>query len=63
MKCTNCNGNVKVTDSVTIGNVVFRRRKCVECGKIIYTEESTSIRHQELKKRFWKVRRGEEEAE
>lgn len=63
MKCINCDGKATVTDSIEINGVVFRRRKCQICNRVFYTEESTDIRHKELMKRFWKVRRGEEEAE
>lgn len=60
MQCVQCKGNAKVKDSVTIGSIIFRRRKCLECGNIFYTEESTVIRHPELRAKFWKVKRGEE---
>lgn len=63
MKCIDCEGKATVTDSVEINGVVFRRRKCVVCNKIFYTEESEGIKNTELYKHFWKIRRGEEEAE
>ncbi len=62
MKCIECEGKATVTDSVEINNVIFRRRKCQSCNRIFYTEESQGIQQNELFKKFWKVRRGEEEA-
>ena len=60
MKCLDCEGKARVTVSVELDGVVFRRRKCALCGKIFYTEESTAIRHTELREKFWKVCRGED---
>ena len=38
MKCP-CGGELRVNDTVTNGLRTYRRRKCKECGRIIFTTE------------------------
>lgn len=64
MKCIYCNeGDAVVTESVTNGRVILRYRKCRICKKRFFSEESTNITDENLRKNFFKIRRGEVEVE
>lgn len=39
MKCPKCSGASRVTDNVTLTNGNLRKRKCLACGNVFYTEE------------------------
>lgn len=39
MTCSDCGGHTKVMDTVTIANEVYRRRRCLNCNKLFFTEE------------------------
>lgn len=39
MVCPECKGDVKVVDTVTNDECVYRRRKCLSCGHTFYTRE------------------------
>ena len=40
MLCKYCGGATKVMETSKLVDEVYRRRKCVECGKISYTVEN-----------------------
>lgn len=47
MKCFKCkDGDLKVTDTVHNNDdqVVYRRRKCLSCGHIVYTQENKIVK-------------------
>lgn len=39
MDCVKCNGATKVTDSRRVDHMVYRTRKCLECGYVFYAKE------------------------
>jgi transcriptional regulator NrdR family protein len=40
MKCSKCSGKVKVLDTIhSAENEIYRRRKCLECGRIFFSTE------------------------
>lgn len=39
MTCLYCGGKTKVVESRNSVEEVIRRRKCLECGKLLYTAE------------------------
>lgn len=40
MKCPKCSGKIQVTDTVhTADNEIYRKRKCLSCGRFFYTTE------------------------
>lgn len=39
MICPSCNGKLGVVDTVRDDQEVYRRRKCPECGQLVYTLE------------------------
>jgi transcriptional regulator NrdR family protein len=43
MKCSNCGGKVRVTDTVKNSdtNEIYRQRVCLACCDVFYTVEST----------------------
>ena len=49
MTCPVCNAKTKVIDTVTTNTTVLRRRKCITCDHLFYTEEVT---HDEIKHTF-----------
>lgn len=52
MICPTCESNLVVVDSVRIPKVeVIRRRKCKECGLIVYTSE-TMVEYDDVKYRW-----------
>jgi transcriptional regulator NrdR family protein len=45
MKCHECNGKTKVIDSRTVlDELVYRRRKCLNCGTTFTTYEERDVR-------------------
>ena len=42
MTCPKCFGKVRVMDTQSDDETVYRRRVCVECGYLFYTEEFES---------------------
>lgn len=40
MKCQECKKKMSVIETITTGKVIYRKRMCPVCGKIIYTVES-----------------------
>lgn len=42
MTCPVCGEQTKVTESRDFGDHVIRRRKCVECDYVFFTEENDS---------------------
>lgn len=40
MICPNCDGELKVLDTISAEKHNYRKRKCYECGFIFYTTES-----------------------
>lgn len=60
MNCPNCNGKNRVIDSVTTDKSVIRRRKCLDCEQLFYTEEMCHD-NDELKSAFWKIKHGKYE--
>lgn len=39
MQCSRCGGDTKVSESRPSDTHVYRRRKCLNCGYVMYTEE------------------------
>lgn len=39
MNCPMCRGKLRVIDTGSTDSVVYRRRKCDDCGFDVYTEE------------------------
>ena len=39
MKCPACGGSVRVTDTRSTKECVARRRQCVKCNHVFFTEE------------------------
>jgi transcriptional regulator NrdR family protein len=39
MKCMKCNGETEVTDTARASSFILRRRRCLECGKVMTTQE------------------------
>ena len=39
MKCPKCGGKLKVIDCVPTPEEVMRRRRCLDCGRDLYTME------------------------
>lgn len=37
--CPKCKEAVTTTNTVSLENVIFRRRKCNNCGNVVYTAE------------------------
>lgn len=49
MKCPKCDGKLKTIDTVhTDENEIYRKRKCSDCGHIIYTAEYIVFPNQEF---------------
>lgn len=44
MNCPKCNSPTSVTNSATRDGIVYRRRKCTECGEIMFTQERIAER-------------------
>jgi transcriptional regulator NrdR family protein len=42
MNCLKCKGNAGVIDTLHYKGIIYRRRKCKECGHTFYTEERVS---------------------
>lgn len=42
MVCPNCGGKTKVKESRADSDVIYRRRRCIDCNYIFYTEEVDS---------------------
>lgn len=40
MKCLKCGADTRGTETVTLPDGVYRRRKCTLCGDVIYTTET-----------------------
>ena len=40
LKCPECNGKLKVDGSLADERMVVRKRKCLECGHILFTVEA-----------------------
>lgn len=40
--CTETSGSLIVTNSRASDDAVYRARKCLDCGKVIYTKETIS---------------------
>ena len=40
MRCPICKGVLKTTDTIQSDNTTHRRKKCSECGHIVYTKEN-----------------------
>ena len=60
MDCLNCGCETKVVDSIPYADTVYRRRKCLTCGFVYWTEELEVIdkkiiadarRHKKLKEK------------
>ena len=43
IKCPKCNGELKVTNTMSEVNKIVRRRKCAECGSYFFTEEVLKV--------------------
>ena len=57
MKCEKCSGKLRVIDSVNSpDNVIYRKRKCVNCGFIFYTIEF-DVEYSDIKKEWNKYYR------
>lgn len=53
MTCPECDGKVRVADTVqTPGNEVYRRRECLACGYIFVTVES-EVERDKIFKKVW----------
>lgn len=48
MNCPSCGGKLGVVDMKQDTQSVYRRRKCPECGQLIYTLESEVVRDAEF---------------
>lgn len=58
MKCSKCNGDIRVVDSVhTPDNETIRKRKCKKCGYIFYTVEEEAPVTDELMEKYHKYYR------
>lgn len=42
MDCPKCGGGFRVVDSVPTPDKVYRLRRCLTCGHIVFTQESAS---------------------
>ena len=52
MRCS-CGGNMRVTNTIVYGFVVWRRRKCVKCERKIWTAEMED--EPEDPKKIWAI--------
>lgn len=43
IKCPKCNGELKVTNTMSEVNKIVRRRKCAVCGMYFFTEEVLKV--------------------
>ena len=59
MDCPKCGGGTSVTDSVTDGLAVYRRRKCFDCNHIFFTTEVDT----RISKRDFNVLKNQKQAE
>lgn len=39
MECPKCGGKLRVLDNTSLDGVTYRKRRCNECGKVIWTTE------------------------
>lgn len=39
MNCPKCGGKTQIPGTRSDGEKVYRKRKCIECGHVFYTEE------------------------
>lgn len=53
MFCPKCSAKTKVIDSRSCEEEVFRKRKCIKCGYIFYTEEFESDESIEGMRYIW----------
>lgn len=51
MNCPKCSGQVKVSESFSDNDAIYRMRKCIKCGHRFPTEEKHSTA-----KRFYKLK-------
>lgn len=49
MNCPDCESKTRVVDSRRVELVVARKRECLECGRIFYTEEIEVEDHEAIK--------------
>lgn len=59
MKCRFCGGETKIMQTILddSDNTVYRRRKCLECEKLIYTfEMAEDLEENEIKHIMYKLR-------
>ena len=58
MNCPKCNSQTTVTNSATRDGVVYRRRKCAECGEIVFTQERVAERQNYSRSVLNQIRKG-----
>ena len=57
MLCSECNGGTKVCDTAAEYNAVYRRRKCLSCGKTFYTAERIEKSQAMLRNKIYLLRK------
>lgn len=62
MYCPECNNKTRVIDSRVVEDVVVRKRKCKECGYILFTEEIEVVNDETLKIFYSNVRESKRKA-
>lgn len=58
MICPVCSGDTTVFDTFTEVDVVYRKRRCKECGNTFFTEEVDSRNQDEVRKEMNRIKRG-----
>lgn len=51
MNCTKCGGITCVINTARDADGVYRQRKCLECGHVMYSEEKEA----DISKKIWAI--------
>lgn len=60
MTCPVCGERSRCIDTITECDVIYRKRQCVDCGYVFYTEEidsrnaNVAKEFRELKYKYWR---------
>jgi len=61
MNCPHCNGKTRVIDTTTTERASIRRRKCLVCDYLFYTEETIKDNSDKLRHKFYEIKSGKYE--